>query len=91
MIIRDVVHNDIEITEAVIIDLISTSEFQRLRKIKQLGLSYMVFPSTEHSRFTHSIGVYHMTMNFIASLEKNANKKCKQRLKEKIKSLLKWI
>jgi HD superfamily phosphohydrolase len=75
MIIRDVVHNDIEITEAVIIDLISTSEFQRLRKIKQLGLSYMVFPSTEHSRYTHSIGVYHMTLNFIASLEKNADKK----------------
>ena len=73
MLIRDVTHNNIVINEDVIKDLISTYEFQRLRKIKQLGLSYMVFPSAEHSRFTHSVGVYNMAKNFISAIEENSD------------------
>jgi uncharacterized protein len=58
-IIRDNVENNrlIEVTAAVR-RVIDAREFQRLRHIRQLGLSHWVFPTAEHSRFTHSLGVY---------------------------------
>ncbi len=71
MVIRDVIHNDITITDLTIKKLIRTIEFQRLRKIKQLGLTYLIFPSAEHSRFSHSIGVYHLAKKTIELLGEN--------------------
>ncbi len=73
MVIRDVIHNDITITDLTIKKLIRTIEFQRLRKIKQLGLTYLIFPSAEHSRFSHSIGVYHLAGKTIKLLGENYN------------------
>jgi HD superfamily phosphohydrolase len=62
-IIRDPVHNIIPFEntpcDRLLLDLINTKEFQRLRRIKQLGFSELVFPSANHSRFAHSIGVMH--------------------------------
>jgi len=60
-VFRDPVHNYIRVDYQVILDLIDTPEFQRLRRIKQLGTTSSVFQGAEHSRFTHSLGVYEIT------------------------------
>lgn len=58
-IIRDPIHNIIKIDDTAL-RLIDTYAFQRLRRIRQLGIGWMVYPAAEHSRFTHSLGVYGM-------------------------------
>ncbi len=70
MTIRDALYGDIEIEEEIVIKLLSTYEFQRLRKIKQLGLTYLLFPTAEHTRFSHSVGVYHLSTKVVKILEK---------------------
>ncbi len=61
--IRDPVHDLIEFGsgdfEQMAWSLLETPEFQRLRRIKQLGFSELVFPGATHSRFAHSVGVFH--------------------------------
>ncbi len=57
-VIRDVIHDYIHIDHLLIWNLINTKEMQRLRRIKQLGSTSLVFQGAEHSRFVHSLGVY---------------------------------
>ncbi|MGX7051957.1 HD domain-containing protein [Leuconostoc palmae] len=57
-VLRDPIHNFIHVQDRVILDLINTSEFQRLRRVQQLGISATVFHGAEHSRFGHSVGAY---------------------------------
>lgn len=59
-IVNDPVHGFISISHPLIFDLIEHPYFQRLRNIKQLGLSYLVYPGAVHSRFQHSIGAMHL-------------------------------
>jgi len=63
-VIRDPVHNIIPFEDTdcdrLLLDLINTREFQRLRRIKQLGMSELVFPGANHSRFSHCIGAMHI-------------------------------
>lgn len=59
-IFRDPIHNQITVDHPVIYDLINTPEFQRLRRIKQLGTTGFTFHGGEHSRFSHCLGVYYL-------------------------------
>ena len=72
MEIYDNLHGIIEIPD-FIKTIIDTKEFQRLRKIKQLGLVYHVFVSASHNRFEHSIGVFHLAKQYIEYLKKYNN------------------
>ena len=57
--IKDSVHDHITI-DGLALDLLDTPPVQRLRHIKQLGTVSLVYPSANHTRFEHSIGVYHL-------------------------------
>ena len=57
--IYDPVHGFIQLTP-LMINIIDTPEFQRLRDLKQLGATYLVFPSATHTRLEHSLGVAHL-------------------------------
>jgi HD superfamily phosphohydrolase len=64
-IYRDPVHNIIRLRTdtdegRLMVRLIDSNEFQRLRRIKQLGLALFTYQGAEHSRFTHSLGVLHL-------------------------------
>ena len=58
-VIRDSIHGDIFLgnTELKIVD---TPEFQRLRRLKQLGMTYFVYPGANHTRFEHSLGSFYL-------------------------------
>jgi HD superfamily phosphohydrolase len=57
--IKDSVHDHIEL-QGVAEELIDTPAVQRLRRVRQLGTVGLVYPSANHTRFEHSIGVYHL-------------------------------
>ncbi|GAB3423346.1 HD domain-containing protein [Haloparvum alkalitolerans] len=57
--IKDSVHDYVTL-DAVAADLVDTPAFQRLRHVKQLSTVRLVFPSANHTRFEHSLGVYHL-------------------------------
>lgn len=58
--------------EAVVIDVLRTRELQRLRRVRQLGLGYLVFPGAEHSRLVHSLGASHLAIRFGRQLAENS-------------------
>ena len=59
-IICDSVHDQISL-HPLLVQIIDTPQFQRLRYLKQLGPTVYVYPSATHTRFEHSIGTYHLT------------------------------
>ncbi|MBK9271687.1 MAG: HD domain-containing protein [Saprospiraceae bacterium] len=62
-IFNDPVYGFITVPSGILLDLIEHPYFQRLQRIKQLGLSHYVYPGAVHSRFHHALGAYHlMTM-----------------------------
>jgi HD superfamily phosphohydrolase len=77
--IRDPLHNLIEFgatkateeLELILWDVIQTRPFQRLRRIKQLGFSELVFPGATHTRFAHSIGVFHTARLLLSAIERS--------------------
>jgi HD superfamily phosphohydrolase len=59
-IINDPVYGFISIPSALVFDLIQHRYFQRLRNIRQLGMTYLVYPGAMHSRFHHALGAMHL-------------------------------
>jgi len=73
-IYRDSVHNIIRLkTDSaegkLLVRLIDTAEFQRLRRVRQLGLAHFAYQAAEHSRFTHSLGALHLATRILAKLD----------------------
>jgi uncharacterized protein len=72
--IRDPIHDLIEFDgsafEQVCWEALQTRPFQRLRRIKQLGFSDLVYPGATHSRFAHSVGVFHTARQLVGVLER---------------------
>jgi len=71
-IFNDPVHGFITIPKGIILELIDHPYVQRLRRIKQMGLGYLVFPAAEHSRFSHALGAMELAQRTLNNLrEKN--------------------
>jgi HD superfamily phosphohydrolase len=67
-IFNDPIYGFISIPNALIYDLIEHSYFQRLRRISQMGLSYLVYPGANHTRFHHALGCMHLMQKAIETL-----------------------
>jgi len=61
-VFRDPIHGLVEFKEAdrALVDLLDTRAMQRLRRIKQMGFAWLVYPGAEHSRFGHALGAFHI-------------------------------
>ena len=60
VVVRDPVHGYIHLETQVVLDVVRSKEFQRMRRIKQLGPTAFVFPGATHTRFEHNLGVYEL-------------------------------
>lgn len=76
--VRDPLHNLIEFSanefEDAMWRVVQTGPFQRLRRVKQLGLSEFVYPGATHSRFAHSLGVFHTARRLMKIVEAHLGK-----------------
>ena len=68
-IVRDPLWKNIEISQDLL-DITNTKEFTRISNIKQLGPTHFVYPGATHTRFAHSLGVYHIATKLIHNLQK---------------------
>ena len=66
-ILRDPVWNNIRVDELTL-ELVDTDVFQRLRYVRQLGWTYLVYPGATHSRFEHALGTHHLSRRTLALL-----------------------
>ena len=76
-VFRDPVHNLISFDgddRELVLSLVDTPEFQRLRRIRQTGLSALTFHGAEHSRFTHSLRACYVAKRMLASLEASVHR-----------------
>lgn len=78
-IIKDAIYGFIEVSD-LCRAFIDTSEFERLRRIKQLGLAYFVYPSAVHTRFEHCLGVMHLAGEVADRLSKYVSPREKELL-----------
>ena len=67
-VIRDPIHDYIELDDLALA-LVETPHVQRLRRIRQLGFSNLVYPGANHTRFEHSLGVYHLARQMVKQVD----------------------
>jgi HD superfamily phosphohydrolase len=67
-IFNDTIHGFITVPKGIILRLIDHPYVQRLRRIRQLGLGYLVFPAAEHSRFSHALGALELGQRVLNNL-----------------------
>lgn len=68
-VLRDPIHGYIHVDLQVIWDCINAKEMQRLRRIHQLGGDFQVYHTAEHSRFSHSLGVYEIVRRMVHEID----------------------
>ena len=71
-IFRDPVHDFITVSHPVLVELVDTPEFQRLRRLRQLGCAFGTYHGAEHSRFGHSLGTLHVMGKVLQRLSRCA-------------------
>ena len=72
-IINDPVFGFINIPKGLLYDIVRHPIVQRLNRIKQMGLSFVVYPGAQHTRFQHSLGAYHLMQQAITQLAAKGN------------------
>ncbi|MDD2489310.1 MAG: HD domain-containing protein [Bacteroidales bacterium] len=87
-IINDPVYGFINIPSGSIFDLIENNYLQRLRRIKQLGLSSLVYPGAEHTRFAHALGAMFLMNQALDVLIQKGEKISKQELEASLSAIL---
>ncbi|MEQ1762029.1 MAG: HD domain-containing protein [Pyrinomonadaceae bacterium] len=90
---RDAVHNIVRVDLAgyggeLIGRLIDAPEFQRLRRVRQLGLAFFAYQTAEHSRFTHSLGAFHLATRALERLGRKYEMSDEDALAVKVAALL---
>ena len=68
-VMRDPIHGYIHVEDKIIWDCINAKEMQRLRRIHQLGGDFQIYHTAEHSRFSHSLGVYEIVRRMVNEIE----------------------
>ncbi len=76
-VVLDPVHGYIEMDE-IVQELLATPQMQRLRRIKQLGFSNLVYPGANHTRFEHSLGAMHLASMLMKNLDSIGEDKKKE-------------
>ncbi|KAL0151865.1 hypothetical protein M9458_052866, partial [Cirrhinus mrigala] len=80
-IFNDPIHGQIEL-HPLLVKIIDTPQFQRLRHIKQLGGAYLVYPGATHTRFEHSIGAAYLAGRLAKVLQEKQQKEFEKKKEE---------
>ena len=70
-ILNDPVYGFITLNKGILLNIVDHPFFQRLSRIKQLGLTYLVYPGAHHTRFHHAIGAAHLMGQAVNTLQEN--------------------
>ena len=70
-ILNDPVYGFITLNKGILLNIINHPYFQRLARIKQLGLTYLVYPGAHHTRFHHAIGALHLMGQALQTFKEN--------------------